>query len=325
MTLTSLLCAQDAHFVSLVDEPCPPMSRYSGLRPQPLPVEILDQVFQRLNRHNLFLVLQVNKAFCSISTRVLYRDIDDLKLRQSVASLQTLDKNPKLVQLVRSLQINWEGASPTQNLYRLLHRVLQQLSRLRTLHLVLPKGHYPFWILSNCTFSLRSFTTSLPCNDGLAEFLDHQPSIVELFLRGLDGDVPCPGIISTPPGTPVGEVYRFPLHPTSLPKLSQFRAIHAKPSTIATVAAGRPIRMAAIPIFPTTALEALKALSTSISPLKGLSIMSFDADAPEYLLSEIVKRFPDLEALHVVVPLSELPYVCLYLCLPKFRVLILIL
>jgi hypothetical protein len=37
--------------------------------------------------------------------------------------------------------------------------------------------------------------------------------------------------------------------------------------------------------------------------------MSFDPIAPEFLLSEVVKRFPDLEALHVVILLTELTYV----------------
>lgn len=292
----------------------PPLRRPQSSQP-PLPVEILDHVFQYLTRHELSSFLRVNKVFYNISARVLYRHIDGLQLRQSVACLMTLDKSPIPVQFVRSLEIGWEDATPTQNLYRLLHRVLQRLSGLCTLYLELPRLQSPSWVLSDCTFSLHSFATSLQCNQALADFLDLQPNLVELSLRGIQGDgyrsLPFPGTISTPPEKPL-EGYFFPLLPTSLPKLSQFRTIHARPSTIATVVSGRPVKMASIPLFPSVASEALSALGTSSSPLRRLSIMSFDPAAPEYLLSEIVTRFPDLEALHVVILLTELTYVCFY-------------
>ncbi|KAF9467642.1 hypothetical protein BDZ94DRAFT_1248615 [Collybia nuda] len=261
----------------------------------PLPVEILDYVFQYFARDESLPFLRVNRAFYDISVRVLYRHIDGLHLHQSVACLLTLEKGPKPAQFVRSLEIGWEEATPTLNLYQLLHRVLQKLSGLNSLYIELPRLHSPTWILSNCTFSLHSFATSLPCNQELAGFLDLQPSIVELSLRGIHDSHSLPFLqtISSPPEDHCEEPI-FPLLPTSLPKLTQFRSIHGRPSTITTVISGRPIKMVSIPLFPSLATETLSALSTSSSSIRRLSIMSFDPAAPEFLLSEVVKRFPNV-------------------------------
>jgi len=63
--------------------------------------------------------------------------------------------------------------------------------------------------------------------------------------------------------------------------------------------------MASIPLFPSLATEALKALGTSTRPIKRLSVMSFDPYAQNLLLAAIAEECPELEALHVVVLLTE--------------------
>lgn len=63
--------------------------------------------------------------------------------------------------------------------------------------------------------------------------------------------------------------------------------------------------MASIPLFPSLTTEALQALALSTSPIKRLSVMSFDHSADELLLAAIAKEFPELDALHIVVLLTE--------------------
>ncbi|KXN92811.1 hypothetical protein AN958_05591 [Leucoagaricus sp. SymC.cos] len=52
-------------------------------------------------------------------------------------------------------------------------------------------------------------------------------------------------------------------------------------------------------------METLSALSLTSKPLTRLSVMSFDPNAPHFIFSELSTRFPDLEALHIVVLMAE--------------------
>jgi hypothetical protein len=60
-----------------------------------------------------------------------------------------------------------------------------------------------------------------------------------------------------------------------------------------------------IPLFPPHTLETLSALSMSSKPLTRLSVMSFDPTAPQFLFSELARKFTELEALHIVMLLAE--------------------
>ncbi|GLB42750.1 hypothetical protein LshimejAT787_1201990 [Lyophyllum shimeji] len=273
-----------------------------------LPVEILDYILQSLTRSELLPCLTLNSAFYNITSRVLYRALEDLEPAQSVACLLQLEQNPRVQPFVRKLEIDWNTqTSPTVNLYRLLHRVLKKVTALTVLSLEFPRPDTPLWILNGCTFSLRHFSTSLPCDQALARFLDTQPSLTELTLRGFPqgADNIMPPFLSFSPSHATASRNTFTLSPGALPKLSSLRTVHGGPAIIASVVNGRPVQMASIALFPTSSSESLKALSLSASPMRRLSIMSFDPAVQDYLLSEIATRFPQLEALHIVILLSE--------------------
>ena len=270
-----------------------------------LPLEILDDVFHRLSRRDLAPSLRVNSVFKQISDRILYHTIENLPLPQCVICLQTLSKNERLSSYVRILDIDWHQATPTTNLYRLLHRVLKRLTALTDLSLEVPREHHPFWVLSDPPFSLTHFATSMPCKPALAHFLTSQPSITELSLRGYQHDDYYTVPFLDPLTAHSYDRANFSLPPTALPNLVQFRTVHGRPAVIATVVAGRPVQMASIPLFPSLATEALKALGTSTRPIKRLSVMSFDPYAQNLLLAAIAEECPELEALHVVVLLTE--------------------
>lgn len=278
----------------------------SNMRCSILPIEMLDHIIRFLTRSELLPCLRVNRTFYSVSSRILYHTIDELRPLQSVACLLELHRNARIQPFVRHLDIDWnQDVLPTANLYRVLHRTLAKLTSLAYLSIEVPRHQAPLWVLQGCKFSLKHFTTSLPCKQPLAEFLDTQPALTDLTLRGFESDdnsLPA-FLTSTPSPTEAGSA--FSLLPESLPKLSTLRTVHCGPKIIESVVNNRPIGMASIALFPSRTYESLKALATSSASIKRLSIMSFDPSAQDYLLSELAVHFPDLEALHIVILLSE--------------------
>jgi hypothetical protein len=152
----------------------------------------------------------------------------------------------------------------------------------------------------------------MACKPALAHFLDSQPSIIELSLRGYQHDdyhiIP----FLEPLFVHAYDRANFSLAPSALPNLVHFRTVHGRPSVISAVVAGRPVEMASIPLFPSLATDALQALGLSTRPMKRLSVMSFDPAADVLLLAAIANVFPELEALHVVVLLTELSNVSFF-------------
>lgn len=272
-----------------------------------LPIEILDFVFRELSQKELLPVLSVNTAFHAVAVRPFYHTIAELKPSHSIACLHTLSRNAAFPPLVRSFEIDWQESLPTGNLYRLLHKVLKSLTEITSLLLELPRYQSPSWILQDCTFALKDFATSIHCQRPLAQFLDSQPNITELTLRGFQNNNNNHFLASS---WEPDDATKFSLLPASLPKLTHFRAIHAGPSIVAAVISGRPLEVVSIPLFQSLSSAALDALELSSRPIRRLSLMSFDPDAPDFLLPQVAKRLPDLEALHVVLLLTEYTTVC---------------
>src|SRR6266576_4888071 len=274
-----------------------------------LPPELLILIFSRVCRRDLALLTQASNAFYNIAIRLLYQDITlrSLPTHQWIRCLRTLTQNPSLPPLVRSLDVEWQPFQPTQNLYRLLHTVLKSLTSLNFLNLDFPTHQSPTWILDGCTFSLRHFTTSLHCKAPLARFLESQPGIVELTLRGFQNaksslnqfNILSPEmdieLLSTD----------FELKHDSLPSLTLVNAVHAGPPIIRTVAHGRGVRTASVPLFPRCATGTLDALTLTSGSIRRLSLISFDPEAPSFLFAQLAERFPRLEALHVVLLLTQ--------------------
>ena len=278
-----------------------------------LPVEVVDIILQFLTQHEQIPLLLANKFFYAISARRIYHTISIHHPQQSIAFFQTALNNPTIPPLVRSLKIDISNSHPLKAFYRLFHKVLQRLPALVALLLDIPKFHSPLWIFRGCTFSLKSFISSMHCTLPLARFLDTQPNITELTLRGLQSDnssiLPLfdyAGIGATVKGE------QFELKPTSLPKLTHFNVIHAGPPVIRAVVQGRPVDAVSIPLFPFLSMESLIALQSSLVPMRRLSLISFDPEAPKFLFQVLSDRFPQLEALHVVFLMTGYTKVCQY-------------
>ncbi|KAF9442503.1 hypothetical protein P691DRAFT_681381 [Macrolepiota fuliginosa MF-IS2] len=294
-----------------------------------LPLEIIDNVCQRLALRDLAALVRANTTLNAVGTRRLYHTINvDLPPARLLRCMITLDRSADLALLVRTFEVNLIAHMPTRAYYLLLERVLKKMIHLTTLVVELPKRHSPTWVLPvpsptspSQIFRLRSLTISMHCKPPLARFLDSQSEVTELTLRGINSDSsnplypfittlfhsvggvlgadnPFSAAISSKPS-------QFTLLPTSLPKLSHFNAIHAGPTVIRDVITSRPVTHMSIPLFPPHTMDTLSALSLASKPLARLSVMSFDPTAPHFLFNELSARFPDLEALHVVVLMAE--------------------
>lgn len=277
-----------------------------------LPVEILDNICQCLAQDELISLLPTNKIFYAIAARRFYHTISLQGGRQSITFFQTILHNPSIPPLVRSLSIDISNSYPLRIFYHLLQKVLQRLPALIALFLDFPKSHSPLWIFDGCTFSLNSFTTSMYCTLPLAQFLDSQPSITDLTLRGFPSDDLSMLPFLDAPVSETPEKERFTLKPTSLPKLTHFSTIHAGVPVIQAVIKNRPVEVVSISLFPSCSIHALLALKSSSVPMRKLTLISFDPEAPYFLFQVLSDGFAQLEALHVVFLMTEYTKVCQY-------------
>ncbi|KAL0573999.1 hypothetical protein V5O48_007968 [Marasmius crinis-equi] len=149
-----------------------------------------------------------------------------------------------------------------------------------------------------------SLNASFPFDQDLIRFLESQPHITDLSLRGFNSD-PSQFSFSASTFNLNPTLHPSSLSPSALPKLTRVNAIHAGPDIMETVVKGRPVKAIVMPLYADSATKCLDALRGTSTPIDQLNIMSFDPNAPNYILEEISKRFPSLEALSVVLLLAE--------------------
>ncbi|KAH9939660.1 uncharacterized protein BXZ73DRAFT_43522 [Epithele typhae] len=268
------------------------MADHGYLRITAFPVEILYFVFQELEQPDLVPVLRVNTHFYDIAIRTLYRVIPEFpNVRRCIACLKALSSTPANAAFVRRLSVDLSARRCVGNLFRLLRDALARLTHLRHLSIELSPHDNQYslaWVLAAVPTPLRSLGTSIRCDTPLTAVLESQPELTELCLRGFQTKQP------------------FLISPGAMPRLHTFRVVHAGPSIIAAVVKGRPVEGVSLSIFCEDGCEPLDALALSALPLKRLTIMSLDRGLrPDVLIPEIARRLPNLEALHLVVLMTQ--------------------
>jgi hypothetical protein len=153
----------------------------------------------------------------------------------------------------------------------------------------------------------------------LASFLESQPEIRDLSLRGI------PACTSDP----------FTIPPSALPHLESFRSVHVDPDTLgevsarvhpesasrtvvypvkltaaAQVIATRPVQGISLSLFSEHGYRALEVLARTSTPVRRLTILIVDASAPSELFPQLAARLPHLEALHIVALVQQYSLVC---------------
>ncbi|KAI9455670.1 hypothetical protein BJY52DRAFT_1279067, partial [Lactarius psammicola] len=266
-----------------------------------LPLELIDYTLSFLSwPFDLHPLLLVNQYLNSITERVLYRNIGDLPAQRSVRLLLSLANAPAARRdLVKALEVNFTENRVLFALELLIAKVLGLLPRLRVLNVevsVHENRHRALaWIFPrDAPFQLRSFSTSIrslawpsPSHNrldpDLAAFLESQPEIRELSLRGM------PACTSSP----------FTLQRSALPRLETFRSVHVDPDTLCEVIATRPVQGISLTLFSEHGYHALEVLTRTSMPVRRLTILIVDASAPNELFPQLAARLPHLEALHI--------------------------
>ncbi|KZT01850.1 uncharacterized protein LAESUDRAFT_706886 [Laetiporus sulphureus 93-53] len=257
-----------------------------------LPTEILYIILQLVDsKHDLATLLRVSKLFHPIAFPALYRSIPNMRpVRRMIACLNTLATDASKAELVRTLVVDWSMHRVLGNLLRLLNRALKQLRFLR--HLSIELSPYDnqsaqAWVFSGANFQLQTLSTSARCDEGLARFLETQPSIRELSLRGFQTNSP------------------FILSSSALPHLISFRTVHAGIPELSTVIKGRPLEVVSISLYQGDGFAPLDTLTLASGHIKRLTLMSFEDIKPDDMLAAVACRLPQLEALYIVVLLGN--------------------
>jgi hypothetical protein len=210
-----------------------------------LPLELIDHILSFLSWPNdLYSLLFVKKFLSPIAERTLYRNIGDLPAQRAVRLLLSLANAPApRCELVKSLSLDFSDNRVLFALELLIARVLRLLPRLRSLNVevsIHENRHRALaWIFPrDAPFRLTSFATSirfvsptffflradhvmLRLDQDLATFLESQPEIRDLSLRGI------PAYTSDP----------FTIPRSALPHLESFRSVHVDPDTLGEVRA----------------------------------------------------------------------------------------
>jgi hypothetical protein len=179
-----------------------------------IPVDVLREILEHVDKADLATLCQVNKICCSCSRDVLYRNIRVFNSHSRVT--QTLAQSTDLAKRVRSFESYYYQPS------REISIALKNMTSLRHLDLF---NAYHAIILDGCTFQLDSFRCSFYYREPLHKFLTSQPSLTYVeFLSGLAVSIPfeqtllpnltrikasyewLPGLI---PGRPVRSIITF--------------------------------------------------------------------------------------------------------------------
>jgi hypothetical protein len=138
-----------------------------------IPVDVLRDILDYVDRADLAIMCRVNKICCSCSQDVLYRDIYVQTHRASKVQ-QTLAQSTHLARKVRSFHTRIKGSN--------LAMAFRNMTSLRILKLF--TGYMD--ILDGCTFKLDSFECTLESHsEAFPKFLSSQPSLKYLTLHTL--------------------------------------------------------------------------------------------------------------------------------------------
>jgi hypothetical protein len=146
-----------------------------------IPVDILRNILEHVNRADLLKMCLLNKICCSSSQDVLYRDV----IAGNGGICQTLVKSSHLARRVRSLSLYAHDKE--------LAKMLRNMTSLRRLSLC--EGGRISNTMDGCTFKLESLTCCYNFDESFLKFLYSQPGLTTL--RILDSDVKIPELEAT--------------------------------------------------------------------------------------------------------------------------------
>jgi len=141
-----------------------------------IPVDILRNILEHVDRAGLLKMCLVNKICCSCSQDVLYREIHSFDKR----ICRTLVKSSHLARRVRTFSLYAHEEE--------LAKVLRNLTSLRSLALR-DEGSVSN-LMDGCTFKLESLSCFYDIDESLHKFLCSQPGLTTLRFFAIDMKIP---------------------------------------------------------------------------------------------------------------------------------------
>jgi hypothetical protein len=245
-----------------------------------IPVDVLREILEHVDRADLATICQLNKICCSYSQDVLYRHIYPESENTEFRLHQTLAQSTHLAKRDRSISVTIYISSVVET----IAKALRNMSSLRRLHLF---GSYSN-VLDGCTFRLHSFYCVRSCggSESFGNFLRNQTSITDITCSDIDPSVSTDA--------------------TCLPNLTRvttwsiYSASHLIP--------GRPVSYVRIIGAPFEDFADLGFFTLSTAPLQKLEIhLSYLYPKPGELLASI---FPSLKDLKMFISSQNMHPVC---------------
>jgi hypothetical protein len=199
-----------------------------------IPVDVLREILEYVDKNDLATLCRVNKICCSCSQDVLYRVIHT----DNILVIRTLAQSTDLAKRVRSFNIPHDGPG--------LNTALRNMSSLRRFNI---RRINNISILDGCTFKLDTISCDSRYSNSLEQFLNNQPSLTNVTLYA-----------STEPP---------PFSMSGLPNLTRVAAEH---SWLRILIPGRPVTdVDMIEFWPMDTID-LSYFTLSTAPIHSLKI-----------------------------------------------------
>lgn len=267
-----------------------------------LPIELLNAILLHSNNYDLCQVSQSNRLCHAVATPILYQDIELMSPAKIVQLCTTLSKQPNIALYVRRFHVSdnlTNGLEVFLSYYKLLHRALRQMNNLDSLYLLM--GGPCSYVLTGCSFRLKSFTTACHWDIPLVRWLETQDDITTALFCG-----------KFHPDARISSI--------SLPKLQR---ISASPLILAAVVPNRPVQEVEICLTHPWLLNSeiisttLRILAFSSSIVHTLQFITYLTDSSETTLEAlraVPEHLPKLVSLAIHIVRGSVTKVCSLFC-----------
>jgi hypothetical protein len=263
-----------------------------------LPIELLHAILLYSSNHDLCRVSKSNRLCQAVATRILYQDIELMDPVKIVQLSTTLSRRPDVALYVRSFHVSdtmTDGLEVLPSYYELMHRALCQMNNLVSLTLLI--GGPRSFILTGCSFRLKSFTTACHWDKTLVRWLETQDDITSALF--------------------CGKFYHDThISPTSLPKLQR---ISASPLILAAVVPNRPVQEVELCLthpwllnsdIISTTLRILTYSSSAVHTLQFITHLTTSTETTLGALRAVPEQLPKLVSLAIHIVRGSVTKVC---------------
>ena len=268
-----------------------------------LPIELLDAILLYSTAQDLCQVSKSSRLCHAVATPVLYREIELMSPVKIVQLNTTLSRRPDIALRVRKYHLSEDLSNGTEVLpsyYNLLHRALRQMDGLVSLSLLL--GGPRSFVLTGCSFRLKSFTTACHWDIPLVRWLETQDDITSALFCGKYH-------------------HEARISHKSLPKLQR---VSASPLILAAVVPNRPVHEAELCLHHpwllnseiiSTTLRILTYSSTTVKTLQFITHLTQSSETTLEALRAIPEHLPKLASLAIHVVNGFVSKVCPLFCI----------